>query len=494
MAGLGIEKVLRRKSGHSLAEPFPAIYTKKVFKELTGAGMLPLIKQFSDDEWVWGTGNTSLAATLPRLTTDVTDIYERDYLQAWETLLNDVSVVPLDTVQQGADALGILTGPSSPLRALLKTVDENTTIIAPADGAGRGGAPSITDRLTQGATDIFGRARDTVIGRPSVAPGTLITRRFDPIHKIMAGAPSQFDGVLEQMKKIRDQLIRLGPEVGNDSSLTAITDRSVIDLVTGLRQQAEVLPPAVATLVNEIAKNARGSIIGTAGSELEQKYQLVKAECRTRVAGRFPFVDSSAEMSLRDFGEVFGHGGVYDKFFTENLDKLVEKSPRWAWRDPSMQAPASMLPQFERAERIRQMFFTPGAKAPELQFVVRLSGVDTSTTRFVIGIDGQRFEARPAADSRTPGVWPGEKGNEAYYAFEDRVAAPEKRTYGGPWALFRLIDSMRLAPGPGPGEGDLATSLRFETKYHRAQAYIEAPNAANNPFGDRDWRTFACEQ
>jgi len=494
VAGLGIEKVLRRKSGHSLAEPFPAIYTKKVFKELTGAGMLPLIKQYSDDEWVWGTGNTSLAATLPRLTTDVTDIYERDYLQAWETLLNDVSVVPLDTVQQGADALGILTGPSSPLRALLKTVDENTTIIAPADGAGRGGAPSITDRLTQGATDIFGRARETVIGRPSVAPGTLITRRFDPIHKIMAGAPSQFDGVLEQMKKIRDQLIRLGPEVGNDSSLTAITDRSVIDLVTGLRQQAEVLPPAVATLVNEIAKNARGSIIGTAGSELEQKYQLVKAECRTRVAGRFPFVDSSAEMSLRDFGEVFGHGGVYDKFFTENLDKLVEKSPRWAWRDPSMQAPASMLPQFERAERIRQMFFAPGAKALELQFVVRLSGVDASTTRFVIGIDGQRFEARPAADSRTPGVWPGEKGNEAYYAFEDSVAAPEKRTFGGPWALFRLIDSMRLAPGPGQGEGELATSLRFETKYHRAQAYIEAPNAANNPFGDRDWRTFACEQ
>ena len=91
-------------------------------------------------------------------------------------------------------------------------------------------------------------------------------------------------------------------------------------------------------------------------------------------------------------------------------------------------------------------------------------------------------------------MWPGEKGNEAYYAFEDSVAAPEKRTFGGPWALFRLIDSMRLAPGPGQGEGELATSLRFETKYHRAQAYIEAPNAANNPFGDRDWRTFACEQ
>ena len=495
VAGLGIEKVLRRKSGTRLSEPFPSLYTKKVFKELTGAGMLPLIKQFADDEWVWGTGNTSLAATLPRLTNDVTELYERDYMQAWDTLLNDLSVVPLATVQQGADALGILTSPTSPLRAFLKTVDENTTIIAPADAAGRGGAPSLTDRLTQGATDIFGKARETVIGRPSVAPGTLITRRFDPIHKLMAGAPSQFDGVLEQMKKIRDQLVRLGPQVGAEESLRKLTDPSMIDLVLTLKQEASTLPPAVSALVTEIADNARGSIAGTASGDLERRYQAVKAQCHLRVAGRYPFVDSNAEMSLRDFGEIFGHGGVYDAFFAENLDKLVEKTPRaWVWRDSSMQVPASMLPQFERADQIRQMFFGPGTKVPEVNFHLRLSGVDASTTRFIVGIDGQRFEARPAADSRTPAVWPGtDKVSEAYWAFEDRVAAPEKKVFAGPWALLRLVDSGRLPPAPGQGEGELSTALRFSTRYHQAQVTIEAPNAVNNPFGDRDWRTFACE-
>ena len=38
---LGIEKVMRRKSGRRLSEPVPALYTKEVFKEITAAGVLP---------------------------------------------------------------------------------------------------------------------------------------------------------------------------------------------------------------------------------------------------------------------------------------------------------------------------------------------------------------------------------------------------------------------------------------------------------------------
>src|SRR6185436_21033195 len=73
-----IEKVMRRKSGRKISEPVPGIYTKKVFNEVTGVGMIPLVKQFADDEWVWGTGAVS-AASWPRLMAQVTDLYERDY-------------------------------------------------------------------------------------------------------------------------------------------------------------------------------------------------------------------------------------------------------------------------------------------------------------------------------------------------------------------------------------------------------------------------------
>jgi type VI protein secretion system component VasK len=78
-----------------------------------------------------------------------------------------------------------------------------------------------------------------------------------------------------------------------------------------------------------------------------------------------------------------------DKFFAENLDKLVDKSQRqWSWREGSVHPSAAVLPQFERAERIRQMFFSPGAKLPEVNFVVRLSNLDPTATRFYLNIDG----------------------------------------------------------------------------------------------------------
>src|SRR5258708_5352125 len=53
---VGIEKVLRRRSGRRLSEPIPSFYTQKVFKEATGVHMRPLVKQLAEDYWVWVAG------------------------------------------------------------------------------------------------------------------------------------------------------------------------------------------------------------------------------------------------------------------------------------------------------------------------------------------------------------------------------------------------------------------------------------------------------
>ena len=55
-AGVGIEQVLKRKSDRSLSEPIPGFYTQKVFKEVTGLGMVPLVKEFADDRLGLGRG------------------------------------------------------------------------------------------------------------------------------------------------------------------------------------------------------------------------------------------------------------------------------------------------------------------------------------------------------------------------------------------------------------------------------------------------------
>jgi type VI secretion system protein ImpL len=202
-------------------------------------------------------------------------------------------------------------------------------------------------------------------------------------------------------------------------------------------------------------------------------------------------------MPLTDFAEVFGHGGLYDKFFAERLDKLVDRSQRpWAWREGSVRSSPGMLAQFERVDRIRGMFFGQGGKTPEVGFIVRLSNLDPQATRFYFYVDGQSSSIKPGGELRSPMVWPGppDKRGIAYATFEDTVAQPEQAAgFDGPWAWFRLIDLAKMPPAqPGSGAG-LVSELRFQTKFHQAQVTIEAANAASNPFGTRDWRQFRCE-
>jgi type VI secretion system protein ImpL len=492
IAGVGIEKVLRRKSGRRLSEPVPGLYTQKVFKEITGLEMLRFVKQFSDDDWVWHTGGVA-SATLPKLNAQVTELYERDYDNAWDALLSDLEIVPFSTVQQYADALGLLAGPTSPLRGILRTVVDNTSLVASSEGAAAGAAASLGTRITEGTKDLFNTAKKTITGS-SVPPGTIVTQHFQPIHRLMAGAPAPIDGIIGQIGKIRDQLLTLGPQVGGANPLRALSDPGLLDRWRALRLDAANLPPPVNALVAQIAQHVGGTVSSDATRELEKLYQEeVVARCRVRVSGRYPF-GAASDMPLADFAEVFGYGGLYDKFFTDNLDKLADTSLRpWTWRPESVEPSAGMLPQFERAARIRDMFFSPGSKTPALAFTVKLSNVDTAASRFYINIDGHEFDARPGAERKGPVVWPGTEKRYAFAAFEDPIAAPEKIGFDGPWAWFRLIDATKAPSEGAQPDADLVSVLRIQTRYHQALVTVEAPNATSNPFATREWRLFRCE-
>jgi type VI secretion system protein ImpL len=157
-----------------------------------------------------------------------------------------------------------------------------------------------------------------------------------------------------------------------------------------------------------------------------------------------------------------------------------------------------MLGQFEQVARIRQNFFSPGPKRPEVVFTVRLSNLDPAAKRFYLDIDGQRFDVHPGTDeSRAPVVWPGPRApGLASAIFEDDLGPPERAIeFRGPWAWFRLID-LANAPsvmnGASPQPADSASVLRLQTKSHEVKVLIE-PVTVGNPFAAQDWRQFKCD-
>jgi len=485
---LGADQVFRRKSGTSLSDPIPSLYTKKVFEQVASQGTAEIEQQFAADRWVWGERAPTPMAS-DRLKAEVLALYERDYISVWDGFLNDLGLASLSDSEATKRALRTLAGPTSPLRGLLQTVDANTFLVKPANAPGSGvvgSAQSTIDKILKGA--------QKQMGVPITTPGAQITAHFAPIHALLAGEPgaAPIDRVLEQIKQIQEKLQAVGTGLGQETSNIA-TLASVGQMSESLKQEATSLPQGVGSLVAEVGTRAqmlsRGGLSATLGDRYRQE---VVRECTLAVANRYPFTSGSPNEVLPvDFGRVFGHGGVFDLFFKENLQPLVDdsRSP-WAWRADASGAAVGLGPgvlrQFEQARAIREAFFRPGSQMPELRFTITFVSLAPAARRVVLELDGQTFTYRFEAERALPAVWPGPSPGVAAVTFEEAGGAKPHDDFKGAWAWFRLIDSAQSRP-----ETSERYVLTFQKAAHKAEVRIEAASV-HNPYGRRELERFRC--
>lgn len=488
--GVGVEQMIRRASGRSLSEPLPSLFTRSVFKEATTVATLELVKQFAEDSWVWGE-SSALANNPVKLAADVIDLYERDYIAAWETVLRDLKLVSFPTVRETSNALEILAGDASPLRGVLTVVVEHTSLVdaptaaTPPSGRIEAAGKAITDRfgkLVKPLTD--------ATGLPST-PGAFVTAHFQPIHRLMSGEAGNtpLDQILTRIGEVQQQLQSLGPEVGGKDPLEALSNPALRETLQSLRQEAAQLPPTLRPLVTEVGRQAEGTVVSGATSDLENRYrEEVLQECAAIVTDRYPFApESDRDVPLSDFGRLFGYDGVFDTFFRANLQPLVDTSRRpWAWRPGSVHSSHGMLDQFEAAQRIRGLFFRPDAGSPSLRFNLTLGDTDAAASRFVLEIDGVYFDYRRGPKRIVPAAWPGPTPGSAAVTFEDRSGPRPGLAFRGPWAWFRLVDAVS-----SQRETDTRYVLTFQTGGHQGRVEVEAASV-RNPFANRDWQRFSC--
>ena len=142
---------------------------------------------------MWGDGGLSVAQSGRSSRRDVTELYERDYITAWDDILNDLEIVPFSTVPQTTEALGILVGPTSPLRGTAEERSSRTrpSSTAPDTAPASGALASAGKKVTEGLGKTPEAGAERPWASPSVAPGHARSRlHFQPIHRLMAGAPA----------------------------------------------------------------------------------------------------------------------------------------------------------------------------------------------------------------------------------------------------------------------------------------------------------------
>jgi type VI secretion system protein ImpL len=494
LAGVGAESLFRRKSGVPISAPLPRLYTRDSFKEISQEGRVQLLAELTKNNWVWGDSATTAVSNANGLISGVLSLYENEYMHAWDGFLADLEFARFSTVAQTNEALRVLTSPTSPLRGILRVVVDNTALVETKPGAP---APSgVIDetkkKFTDTLSDVF-KPLQGAAGMSSVEPGTMVTAHFQWVRQLTAGEPgkSQLDAIIATLADIQRQLDTLGPDVAAVDVVKFLASPTFRGQIQTLQQQAGELPSLIRPLVEEISA-APGRVVGSGATmEVEHRYDAeVTVPCQAVIKDRYPFADAThADVQMTDFSNVFGYGGLFDKFFSANLENMVDTSQTpWTWRPGAVNPQRRMLEQFQAARRIRDMFFPAGAKTPEVRMGVTITDLDPTATRFVMELEGQLLDEAHQAPAARPAVWPGPVPGQVALSFEGRFFDP-KKTYGGPWALFRMIE----ATAEGPADAQQRVRLNVQNRYHRVRIMLEALRTGENPFASKVWRQFSCQ-
>jgi len=502
----------RRKSGASMSQPMPALYTQPVFAAEVNGGIDQAVDQFVKDDWVFGSRPID-ALQRSRLSEQVLDLYQQDYIKTWDGLLGDIQLQPIVTIQDASVIAAKLSGPSSPLKALLELVRDNTSDLLRA-------APSTAS--TSGADNVaiaagVGKnlAKQRVLGRSQLAreladasanakanastasndsshgaaasaqpPGTAISQHFDALDRLTTGGAgaTPIDHTLGVLSQLSKALLSMG----NFSDANA---QSNPDLLAA-RQEASQLPPPISDWIAALSGKSVALVANGASGALSMQFkQAAGSDCGSFVNGRYPFAsESSADIPIQNFAELFGNGGRFDSFFKQTLAKLVDTSGRtWRWSSGTASGPPGLLPQAQIADDIRQTYFHPGSSQPEVDFTVTMLPLAASISKLLIDIDGQKYAYQAGASDSLAMKWPGpQPGHMTISAWDKSGRALPSLTYQGDWAFFRALQAASVQR-----QGDLRYLASFRFAGAIATLIIQ-PSSLKNPFGDTGIQRFRC--
>jgi type VI secretion system protein ImpL len=515
--------VFSRKSGVPLSQPFPALFTRPVFAAEANGGIDRSVDGFVRDYWVFNASSIDPLAR-SRYEQQVLTLYEQDYIKAWDALLADLQLRPVSDIQ-GASALAAkLSGPSSPLKALLHLVRDNTSDMlrgATADGATPASSVSAvvgTQAATVGENLVARRALNTRLARelrgagatlpngtpgsggakaanadsgsgqaPATQPGAAIEAHFAQLNQMSVGTTGSTP--LDQMSTVLDQL---------GKNLLTMTDLSAPGAqnnpaVLAARQEGDQLPPQVATLISGLTgKSAELVASGGSAALASQFREAAGNDCASFVDGRYPFASNGAsDIPLQNFAELFGSGGRFDSFFKSTLARSVDTSGRdWRWKPGSPAGPDAVLSDAQTADAIRQIYFRNGAQ-PQVGFTLFAPQLDPAIARLTVEVDGQKYDYTgsagnaPASMQMTwPGPQPGHAVVSAFDASGRTVGTPLK--FDGDWALFHALDAGHLQK-----QGELRYLATFDFGGHAAKLPV-APASLKSPFLSDAVRRFRC--
>ncbi|HEX6703126.1 MAG TPA: type VI secretion system membrane subunit TssM [Albitalea sp.] len=495
-AGNNAALVFKRVSGAPLTRGVPGLFSYDGYHRGFQKEVARVAQQLAEEQaWVLGIAETpkDAAATVRAnepLLDDVRRIYLNEYAATWDAFIADVRLLDMTTLTQSIQMARLLSAPDSPLPPLMKAMSRETTLLASS-------GKNVIEKASDKASDFLKKQRDSLADALASKKGdtgqrieSLVDDRFVGLRRLVT-AP-------EGGKPPLDDTIALIGEVhvllnAVDNAVKGGAAPPASPLPVKVKAEAARLPEPVRSMMDNLSQNSAQVSLILVRQNLGQEVKSQVGEfCQQAVAGRYPLDRGSArDATPADFALLFGPGGKIDQVFQQKLAAYVDTSARpWRFRAVDgvpLGADHGSLPQFQRAQAIRETFF-PAGNMPSLRLQFKPIEMDATLKQFVLDVDGQvvRYDHGPQIPVSVQ--WPGPRG-----ALQVRVQVvpPGNGTTGlvheGPWALLRLFDRVRIDPTNVP-ERFRAT---FDVDGRKAVFEVTA-SSVRNPFRLRELNEFAC--
>jgi type VI secretion system protein ImpL len=453
--GRDVSQVFVRGSSEPLTRGIPGIYTVAGYRKFNEQ-IDQAIADVAKDSWVLAQQESATASgSSEQMKVAVQQLYFDDYIKQWDRLLADVRIVPFSSLDQGARITNALSGADSPLRKFLQAAAKETTL----DGVKSGNAVTgSVNALVQGKLDAARKKLETVLASgaeeppsPAAKPANPVDAHFDSLHKLVgspgAPGPTPLDQVLAMLK---DAAMYFDAA---DSARRGGTPPPAGEVLSKLKREADGKPAPLGAMLQNIDSSGSGLTLGSERARLNSLWTAAGAQfCRQAIAGRYPLVRAAAqEVTPDDFGKFFGPGGLIDDFFQKNLAAYVDMGGgQWRWRtigEVSLGIPQEVLNEFQRAARLRDMFFGAGGRQPSMRFDLKPVSADATLARVLLEVDGQALTYIPNTPPHATQVQlPSGKGTgQVRFETTPPGARPDLKT-DGPWAWFRMLDKGLLEP------------------------------------------------
>lgn len=497
-------------SGQPLTDGVPGFFTKRGFYTVLLPALSHATQDVAKESWVLGKQDQvdPNSPQMQSLERDVITRYETAYARHWQTMINDINLVPLGNAGHAMQALYVLGSPQSPMVRLLGSMADQLTLtnvpksLEKAGKAAKTGAGLASQHLRSAARVNSEAERlqrlmgPTTPGEPAPKLGHRIDEEFSALRTYVgngaAGSPMAL--TLQLIDKVQRQLSTLAataPGAGGPAAPSAGGDAA--ELLSG---EAERDPQPVRRWLSGIvatSNNLRGGSAAAAAAAAFKSPGGAAALCQKAVAGHYPFdPHSSTGIPLADFSHLFAPGGKLDGFFNTQVKPFVNMTGS-AWKVQPVNGVAPPVSQgavaeFQRAQEIQQMFFVAGS-TPSVQFTVTPVSLSASAAQVVLQLGGVDISYAHGPTVPTSITWPGSSGMQTARLIitPSSGGTPVTLSASGPWAVFRLFGKGRLTE-----DGNSARyTLTFDQGGVSAQFTLEA-GSIFNPFAPGVLNDFRC--